>query len=96
MRIVKTPAAIETSPTVERYSYPLFVTPIPGDRQRALRLINDGPAGPEHQSRRTEAMRDYREAMKADPTYFEPALAWGWPQSTRRITRLPWMRSDRP
>jgi tetratricopeptide (TPR) repeat protein len=59
-----------------RYSYPLPVTPIPGDRKLAERLTSEGRQA-ERQSNRAEAMRDYQEAMKADPTYFEPALALG-------------------
>jgi tetratricopeptide (TPR) repeat protein len=59
-----------------RYTYPLPVTPIPGDRKLAERLTAEGRQA-EHQSNRTEAMRDYQEAMKADPTYFEAGLALG-------------------
>ena len=60
----------------DRYAYPLPVTPIPGDRKLAERLTTEGRQA-EHQSNRAEAMRDYQEAMKADPTYFEAGLALG-------------------
>ena len=60
----------------DRYSYPLYVTPIPGDRQQAEQLTGEGRRA-EHQSHRVEAMRDYQAAMKIDPTYFDPALALG-------------------
>jgi tetratricopeptide (TPR) repeat protein len=59
-----------------RYTYPLPVTPIPGDRKLAERLTAEGRQA-EHQSNRAEAMRDFQEAMKADPTYFEAGLALG-------------------
>jgi tetratricopeptide (TPR) repeat protein len=60
----------------DHYTYPLPVTPIPGDRKLAERLTSAGRQA-EHQSNRAEAMRDYQEAMKADPTYFEAGLALG-------------------
>jgi hypothetical protein len=61
---------------IERYSYPLSVTPIPGDRQRAQQLTAEGRQA-ERQSNRSQAMQYYREAMKADPTYFDPTVALG-------------------
>jgi len=61
---------------IDRYTYPLPVTPIPGDRKLAEQLTSEGRQA-EHQSNRAEAMRDYQEAVKADPTYFEPGLALG-------------------
>ncbi len=60
----------------ERYTYPLPVTPIPGDRKLAEQWISEGRQA-ERQSNRAEAMRDYQEAMKADPTYYEAGLALG-------------------
>jgi tetratricopeptide (TPR) repeat protein len=76
----KTEASVTAAPSeagsAERYTYPLPVTPIPGDRKLAERLTTEGRQA-EHQSNRAEAMRDYREAMKADPTYFEAGLALG-------------------
>jgi tetratricopeptide (TPR) repeat protein len=60
----------------DRYTYPLPVTPIPGDRKQAERFTAEGRQA-ERQSNRAEAMQDYHEAMQADPTYFEPALALG-------------------
>jgi tetratricopeptide (TPR) repeat protein len=60
----------------ERYNYPLPVTPIPGDRKLAERLTSEGRQA-EHQSNRKEAMRDYQEALKADPTYYEAGLSLG-------------------
>ena len=62
--------------SVDRYTYPLPVTPIPGDRKLAEQLTGQGRQA-EHQSNRAEAMRDYQEAVKADPTYFEAGLALG-------------------
>jgi len=59
-----------------RYAYPVQVTPIPGDRQAAERLVNEGKQA-EHQSSLNQAIEDYRSAMKADPTYFEAGLALG-------------------
>jgi tetratricopeptide (TPR) repeat protein len=61
---------------IDRYTYPLPVTPIPGDRKLAERLTSEGQQA-QHQSNRAEAMRDYQEAIKADPTYFEAGLALG-------------------
>jgi tetratricopeptide (TPR) repeat protein len=69
-------AAPSEAGSSERYSYPLPVTPIPGDRKLAEQLTTEGRQA-EHQSNRAEAMRDYQEAMKADPTYFEAGLALG-------------------
>lgn len=73
--------AAETAVSAEagsagHYNYPLYVTPIPGDRKMAEQLTSQGHLA-EHQSNRTEAMRDYQDAMKADPTYFEAGLALG-------------------
>ncbi len=59
-----------------RYTYPLPVTPIPGDRKLAERLTAEGRQA-ERQSNRAEAMRDYQEAMKVNPTCFEAGLALG-------------------
>jgi tetratricopeptide (TPR) repeat protein len=61
---------------IARYTYPLPVTPIPGDRKLAEQLTNQGQQA-EHQSNRAEAVRDYQEAIAADPTYFEAGLALG-------------------
>jgi Flp pilus assembly protein TadD len=69
-------AAPSEGGSADRYTYPLPVTPIPGDRKLAERLTSEGRQA-EHQSNRAEAMRDYQEAMKADPTYFEAGLALG-------------------
>src|SRR6202041_689773 len=55
---------------------PLPVTPIPGDRKLAERLTSEGRQA-EHQSNLAEALRDYQEAVKADPTCFEADLALG-------------------
>ncbi len=73
--VTETPLPPETGGG-DRYTYPLPVTPIPGDRKQAERLTAEGRQA-EHQSNRAEAMRDYHEAMQADPTYFEPGLALG-------------------
>jgi tetratricopeptide (TPR) repeat protein len=76
----KTNAVERTGPAepiiVERYSYPLYVTPIPGDRVRAQQLTAEGRQA-QHNSNPAAAMRDFQAAMKADPTLFEPALALG-------------------
>jgi tetratricopeptide (TPR) repeat protein len=73
--ISETPIPAVTG-SANRYTYPLPVTPIPGDRKLAERLTSEGRQA-EHQSNRVEAMQDYQAAMKADPTYFEAALALG-------------------
>jgi tetratricopeptide (TPR) repeat protein len=62
--------------SVDRYTYPLPVTLIPGNRKQAEQLTKQGRQA-EHQGNRAEAMRDYQEAVKADPTYFEAGLALG-------------------
>jgi tetratricopeptide (TPR) repeat protein len=70
---------IEITPeyaNIERYNYSLPVTPIPGDRKQAEQLTTAGQQA-EHQSNRAEAMRNYQDAIKADPTYFEASLALG-------------------
>jgi tetratricopeptide (TPR) repeat protein len=69
-------AASTDAGSVARYAYPLYVTPIPGDRKLAEKLTGEGRQA-EHQSNRTEAIWDYQEAIKADPTYFEAGLALG-------------------
>jgi len=61
---------------VDRYTYPLSVTPIPGDRIQAQRLTSEGRQA-QHDSDRATATRDFQAAIKADPTFFEPALALG-------------------
>ena len=71
----ETPVSPETESS-GRYTYPLPVTPIPGDRKLAERFIKEGRQA-EHQSNRAEAMQDYKEALKADPTCFEAGLALG-------------------
>jgi tetratricopeptide (TPR) repeat protein len=71
----ETTAVPEAAP-VERYTYPLYVTPIPGDRKLAEKLAGEGRQA-ERQSNRTEAIWDYQEATKADPSYFEAGLALG-------------------
>jgi tetratricopeptide (TPR) repeat protein len=73
--VTETAAPPETG-SAGRYTYPLPITPIPGDRKLAEQLTAEGRQA-EKQSNRAEAMRDYQEAMKADPTYFEPGLALG-------------------
>lgn len=60
----------------DRYTYPVYVTPIPGDRKLAEKLTAEGRQA-EKQSNRPEAIWDYQEAIKADPTYFESELALG-------------------
>jgi tetratricopeptide (TPR) repeat protein len=71
-----TEVAAPQNANIERYSYPLPVTPIPGDRKMAEPLYSAGQQA-EHQSNRSEAIRDYQEALKNDPTFFEAALALG-------------------
>jgi tetratricopeptide (TPR) repeat protein len=77
----KSPTPIETpvpaeAGSADRYTYPLPVMPIPGDRKQAEQLTSEGRRA-ERQSNRAQAIRDYQEAMKADPTCFEAALALG-------------------
>lgn len=76
-----TPTPAPTPPPTDvgnsvRYSYPLPVTPIPGDRKEAQWLTNEGHQA-EKEGKRAEAMKDYQQAMKADPTCFEAGLALG-------------------
>lgn len=60
----------------DHYVYPLPITPIPGDRQRAETLLSEGRQA-ERQSNLAEAMRDYKAAITADPSYFDAGLALG-------------------
>jgi tetratricopeptide (TPR) repeat protein len=73
-RTTETP--IPSAGAGERYNYPLPVTPIPGDRKVAEQLTAQGRQA-ERQGNRPEAMRDYQEAIKADPTCFQAGLALG-------------------
>jgi tetratricopeptide (TPR) repeat protein len=67
------PPPVAENLNIERYSYPLPVTPIPGNRKLAEQLTDQG----HHAASRAEAMRDYQNAIKADPTYFDPGMALG-------------------
>ena len=69
-------ATMAEAAALPRYNYPLYVTPIPGDRKLAEKLTSEGRQA-EAQSNRTDAVWDYQEAIKADPTYFEAGLALG-------------------
>ncbi|HZM03846.1 MAG TPA: tetratricopeptide repeat protein [Candidatus Saccharimonadales bacterium] len=60
----------------ERYVYPSASTPVPGDSKTAERLTEEGRRA-ERLSHRAQAIRDYQEAGKADPTYYPAALALG-------------------
>jgi tetratricopeptide (TPR) repeat protein len=73
--VTTTPIPTETGNS-DRFTYPLPVLPIPGDRELAEKLTREGRQY-ERQANRAEAMRQYQEAMKADPTYFEAGLALG-------------------
>lgn len=59
-----------------RYDYPAPVTPIPGDRNEAVRLVNEARQA-QRQSNLPDAIRDYQNALKADPTDFDAALDLG-------------------
>ncbi len=63
-------------PKGARYKYPPLVTPIPGDRPQALRWIEEG-AQARQQGRLTEAVRDYQQAVQADPTSYDATAALG-------------------
>jgi tetratricopeptide (TPR) repeat protein len=73
--VTETPIPPEAG-SADRYTQRLPVTPIPGDRKLAERLTSEGRQA-EHQSNRAEAMRDYQEAVKADPTYYKAELSLG-------------------
>jgi tetratricopeptide (TPR) repeat protein len=60
----------------DRYTYPLPVIPIPGDRKKAEQLMSAGREA-QRNSDREQAMEDFQQATKIDPTYFEPAMALG-------------------
>lgn len=60
----------------DRYTYPLPVLPIPGDRKLAEQLTHEGHLA-ERQSNRGQAIQDYEQAVRADPTYYDAALALG-------------------
>jgi tetratricopeptide (TPR) repeat protein len=63
-------------PVGTRYEYPLFVTPIPGDRARAKRL--QSKANRARQGRDlNQSILDYQEAITADPTFYEATLQLG-------------------
>jgi tetratricopeptide (TPR) repeat protein len=63
-------------PAGSRYDYPPPVTPIPGDRAEARRLAADGARA--HQAADfSGALRDYKEAVAADPTCYEASLGLG-------------------
>jgi tetratricopeptide (TPR) repeat protein len=59
-----------------RYTYPLPITPIPGNRAAAQRFFDDG-ATAQRQGRLDDAMADYQKAMDIDSTYFQAALSLG-------------------
>jgi tetratricopeptide (TPR) repeat protein len=63
-------------PKGSHYKYPLIATPIPGERTQALRWSEEG-AQARHQGRFAEAVRDYQQAVQADPTFFDACLALG-------------------
>jgi tetratricopeptide (TPR) repeat protein len=62
--------------TIERYAYPLPVTPIPGDRKLAEQLTA-GAQQSDRQMDHAQAFRQYQDALKADPTYYEAGLGLG-------------------
>jgi tetratricopeptide (TPR) repeat protein len=63
-------------PKGARYKYPLPVILIPGDRPQARRWTEEG-AQARQDGRLSEAVRDYQQAVQADPTYFEANQALG-------------------
>ncbi|HUD49383.1 MAG TPA: tetratricopeptide repeat protein [Candidatus Baltobacteraceae bacterium] len=72
----KTSAQTPPVPKGPRYTYPPPVTPIPGNGAEAERFAALGAqAGRKGHLR--EAVRDYRQATAADPTYFDASLSLG-------------------
>jgi len=69
-------AEMPVAPKGARYKYPLPVTPIPGDREQARRWTEEG-ARARQQGSLSQALRDYREAVQTDPTYYEANEALG-------------------
>ncbi|HEY3915813.1 MAG TPA: tetratricopeptide repeat protein [Verrucomicrobiae bacterium] len=69
-------AATSTSGPNTRYDYPDTVTYIPGNREAAERLANEA-AEERREAHLDAAVRDYRKAVAADPTYFNAALSLG-------------------
>jgi tetratricopeptide (TPR) repeat protein len=63
-------------PEGTRYNYPPSVTLIPGNRLEAERLAQEG-AEARRAAHLDEAVRDYRKAIAADPTYFGANLSLG-------------------
>ncbi len=64
------------APKGSRYKYPLPVTLIPGDRGQALRWTEEG-AKARQEVGLDEALRYYKEAVRADPTCYDAELALG-------------------
>jgi tetratricopeptide (TPR) repeat protein len=60
----------------ERYVYPLPVTPIPGDRAAAERLVQSGEAA-QRQNRLDDAMGLYQKAVDTDSTYAQADISLG-------------------
>jgi tetratricopeptide (TPR) repeat protein len=75
---VSGPVAVEPPPVPagSHYEYPPFVTPIPGDRAKAKRLeaaaVRAKQAGDW-----TRCIRAYKEAVAADPTYYDACFGLG-------------------
>ena len=63
-------------PPGARYEYPPSTTPIPGDRAEARRLANQG-ARAHSAGEFDQALRAYRAAVAADPTYYDANLGLG-------------------
>jgi tetratricopeptide (TPR) repeat protein len=63
-------------PAGSRYVYPLPVTPIPGERAQARLLAAEG-ARARQAADFTRALRAYKLAVAADPTYYEANLGLG-------------------
>jgi len=64
------------TPKGTRYNYPPRVTIIPGNRAEAVRWAEQG-AQARQQGRLPDAILDYQQAVKADPSYYEANEALG-------------------
>jgi tetratricopeptide (TPR) repeat protein len=70
------PGDASAVPKGKRYHYPPPVTPIPGNRQEAESWAAQA-AQTGRKGHLQEAVRDYQQAMTADPTDFDAALSLG-------------------
>jgi tetratricopeptide (TPR) repeat protein len=63
-------------PAGSRFEYPPAVTPIPGDRARAKRLVAEAIQA-KQAGDGTESIRIYKEAETADPTFYDASYGLG-------------------